>query len=450
MGSRAQTPVVVINAFPAAGHSNSLIQAADYLVKKGFPAYFVCSTEFGPSIKKTGAVFCEHTWAYEHDGVEGREQLQGPDLLIFDLKRVFIDSAPMVYATLKQALETAREQHPGREVVVLQESASVGLWPFVCGAPLPKGYERFPKIVNFHTLFNITWSKDVFPFGLGLPPPTTDEERAQVAAMNEGTKALFKVLGDYADEVFKPLGATKPLGDYFDAIMLTGDVVALQYSPSLDYPRSDLDPKCRFLGLMPLKGLGSDFVAPAWLEELQAIAKLPADSPDKKKIIFVSQGTVANEMEDMILPALKAFSDRSDLRLVATLGHRGRTLPDGFELPANATVIDYFPYDAILPITDVFLTNAGFGGYSHGIMNGVPMVMSGLTQDKPEVSRRAEWAGVAVNLHTQRPTAEALIEGVDKVLADPSYKNRALELKAENEALNPLDTLEKIIWELLQ
>ncbi len=449
MASHAEPPALVMIAFPAPGHCQSLIQAAAYLTKKGFPIYFVGGTEFGPAIKRAGAEYFENTWAYSHEEVGERKGLQGPDLLVFDLQRVFIDSAPLASGLLKQALETAREQHPSREVIIIQESASVGLWPFIYGAPLPKGYEKLPKIVNFHTLFNVSLSKDVFPVGPGLPPPTTEEGRAQVLAMNEGTKQIFKKVCDYANVVFKTIGADKEFDDYIEPLMFTGDVTTLQYSPSLDYPRSDLSPKIRFLGLMPLKGVSPDFVAPKWLEELQANAALPANSTDKKKIIFISQGTVATEMEDLLLPALKALGGRPDLRLVATLGIRGRKLPESVEVPANATVVDFLPYDAILPITDVFLTNAGFGGFSHSVMNGVPMVMCGLTQDKPEVSSRAEWAGLGVNLRVQRPTTEALVEGVDKVLGDPSYKKRIMEVKAENEAMDPLGELEKIVWSLV-
>ncbi|KAH8889146.1 MGT family glycosyltransferase [Thozetella sp. PMI_491] len=451
MAETREPPAIVIVAFPAHGHSASLVQATPYLTSKGFPVYFVGGTEFGPAIKRGGGVLIENTWTFDHENVEERKAIPpGPELLIYDLKRVFLDSSSLVFDLVKQALEAAREQHPGREVVIIAESASVGVQPFVLGAPLPKGYTKLPKIITFHTLFNIGTSKDVFPVGPGLPPPATDEERAQAAAMTQGVTGMFKTLVDYSNEKFKPLGATEEMTDYLDTFMYSGDVTTLQYSPSLDYPRSDLHPHIRFLGLFPLKGLGDDFVAPGWLEELRAIAALPADAPEKKKIIFVSQGTVATEVDHLILPALRAFASRSDLRVVATLGHRGRKLPDDFELPANATVVDYFPYDAILPITDVFVNNAGFGGFSHGVMNGVPMVMSGITQDKPEVSARAEWAGLGINLRAQIPTPEALTEAVDKILADPSYKKRVLEIKAENEAMDPLGSLEKVIWSLVE
>ena len=326
----------------------------------------------------------------------------------------------------------------------------MGMMPFFLGAPLPKGYDKFPKVITYHATFNIMLSEDVFPIGPGLPPPSTEEGRAQVAAMNAGTKAFFQAACDYANPILRPLGTTKNMDDIFDFLMTAGDVTVLPYSPSLDYPRSDLHPQIRFIGLMPLRELSSTFVTPPWLEEIKANAALPAESPDKKKIVFVSQGTVATNHEDLLLPTLKAFAGRSDLRIIATLGKRGKGVPEALKGYDNAIVTDYIPYDAVLPVTDVYITNAGFGAFAHGVMNGVPMVMCGISQEKPEVCARAEMAGLAVNLRTQSPSVESLVDGVEKVLQNPSYKERARQVKKENEDMDPLGSVEQIVWELVK
>ncbi|KAL4870860.1 hypothetical protein BDV12DRAFT_165387 [Aspergillus spectabilis] len=38
-------------------------------------------------------------------------------------------------------------------------------------------------------------------------------------------------------------------------------------------------------------------------------------------------------------------------------------LLEGIELPANAKVVDYLAYDAILPHADAFITNGGMEGF---------------------------------------------------------------------------------------
>ena len=113
-------------------------------------------------------------------------------------------------------------------------------------------------------------------------------------------------------------------------------------------------------------------------------------------------------------------------------------------------VVDYLPYEALLPLTDVFVSNAGYGGFMQSVMNGVPMVLAGTAADKAEVCARAEWAGVAVNLRAQTPGEEAIRAAVETVLGNGRYKKRALEVKEENERLDALARFEGIIEELLE
>ena len=48
----------------------------------------------------------------------------------------------------------------------------------------------------------------------------------------------------------------------------------------------------------------------------------------------------------------------------------------------------------LLPKTDVFLTNGGYGGVQLALRHGLPIVVTGGQEDKPEVAARVAWAGV--------------------------------------------------------
>ncbi|MBT2549661.1 hypothetical protein J7I85_15260 [Arthrobacter sp. ISL-65] len=54
--------------------------------------------------------------------------------------------------------------------------------------------------------------------------------------------------------------------------------------------------------------------------------------------------------------------------------------------------------------------------------NGVPIVVAGDTEDKPEGAARVAWAGVGINLKTGRPKPEAIRDAVQKVLGDGRYR----------------------------
>jgi len=215
--------------------------------------------------------------------------------------------------------------------------------------------------------------------------------------------------------------------------------------PSLEYPRADPSPKIHLAGCLPLRRSKLPSVLPDWWPELEANTTLPADSPTRKKVVFVTQGTIAARFEALLLPTLDVLRSRDDMLVVAVLAARGASLPPDFALPPNARVIDHFPYDRILDHADVFVTNGGYGGFTQAIMQGVPLVMAGVDQDKRENGNRGEYAGVAVNLRTAQPARESIAAAVDRVIGDGEYKRRVLAVKAESEKLDVLSFIDGTI-----
>lgn len=71
----------------------------------------------------------------------------------------------------------------------------------------------------------------------------------------------------------------------------------------------------------------------------------------------------------------------------------------------------------------------------------------GKQDNEAEVAARGEWAGIAVNLRTDTPTAGAIRTGVDKVLGDVEFKARAEKIRGENEEMDSLVQLERLVME---
>jgi len=59
------------------------------------------------------------------------------------------------------------------------------------------------------------------------------------------------------------------------------------------------------------------------------------------------------------------------------------------------------------------------------------------------VSMRAEWTGVGVNLKTGTPTSAAIGDAVDRVLANPSFRERATALAARIEEYDTFGLIER-------
>jgi UDP:flavonoid glycosyltransferase YjiC (YdhE family) len=61
---------------------------------------------------------------------------------------------------------------------------------------------------------------------------------------------------------------------------------------------------------------------------------------------------------------------------------------------------------------------------------GVPLVVAGNTEDKPEVAARVAWTGAGINLKTGTPSVGVIRKAVRKVLGDGRYLRSARDLEA--------------------
>ena len=75
------------------------------------------------------------------------------------------------------------------------------------------------------------------------------------------------------------------------------------------------------------------------------------------------------------------------------------------------------------------VTNGGYGAVQRALSTGVPLVVAGNTEDKPEVAARVAWSGAGINLRTGAPTVGAVRAAVREVLGDGRYLAAARTLE---------------------
>ena len=203
---------------------------------------------------------------------------------------------------------------------------------------------------------------------------------------------------------------------------------------SLDFSRTDLPDSVRFVGWLPT--VGAVHPLPDWWASL----------PDRP-VVLVTQGTLNIDARQLVRPALEALAD-ADVTVLATTG--GVPLP--FPTPANARVADFVPFDSALALAGVVISNGGWGGTIETLAHGVPMIVAGGDRDKPEVAARVDYSGAGLSLHTGRPSARMVRAGYERMLAQPSYRDRARavaeELKALGGAGRAIDYVEEVLAEV--
>lgn len=113
------------------------------------------------------------------------------------------------------------------------------------------------------------------------------------------------------------------------------------------------------------------------------------------------------------------------------------------EVPANVKLMKWLPQNDLLghPKARAFITHGGSHGIYEGICHAVPMVMMPLFGDQGDNVKRLVSRGVGVVLNFYDITADLLVDALDAIINDSSYKERMMKLSAlhNDQPVKPLD-----------
>ena len=93
--------------------------------------------------------------------------------------------------------------------------------------------------------------------------------------------------------------------------------------------------------------------------------------------------------------------------------------------PANARIAPFIPYQALMPLISAMVTNGGYGGVQMALAAGVPLVVAGGSEEKPEIAARVQWSGAGIDLRTGRPKPARIRAAVRRGLDEPGVCDRA-------------------------
>jgi UDP:flavonoid glycosyltransferase YjiC (YdhE family) len=402
----------LIATIPLVGHVNPALPIARQLVERGHEVWWYTGKTLQSKIEATGARFLPIRTGMDFSDPnnvpdslrEKRKNLKGLAQFKFDFKHFFGDSA---VGQVKDLTDILRE-FPAD--VLLSDVCFLGAaWVHETGGP--------PWAAFGITALGII-SPDTAPFGLGMRPDASTLGRLRNGVLNwVFERGLFRDVTDYMNQLRASIGLPPYQRSFFDAVVspylyLQGTV------PAFEYPRSNLPSQVHFIGPY-LPEPPADFTPPFWWDDLKS----------GKPVIHVTQGTVATEADDLIVPTLQALADEDVLVVAATGGEPIENIKA--PLPANARLERFIPYYHLLPHVDIMVTNGGYNGVQAALAHGVPLVAAGQTEEKPEICTRIEWAGVGINLKTKTPTSTQLKNAVKKILASPHYRQKAQLIQAD-------------------
>ena len=400
---------ILIATVPIIGHIHPMLPLARGLAEHGHQVRWCTSDAFQSQVEATGAQFVAsragtyfanfRRETYAPDG----KKLEGAAALKVDIKHLFIEGG------LRQLSDL-------REVAAARPADVVLIDPACIGGLFYAELTRTPiAVLNLLPIgFN---SRDTAPNGLGLPPDSSPQGRMRNQMLNWSIEhVLFHDVQQYWNKTRATLGLP-PTGWLMDKARDV-DLFLQPSVPGFEYPRSDLPPQVHFIGL--LQSPPHAWAPPAWWGDLDT----------SRPVVHVTQGTVANQEPLLIRPALQGLAGEDMLVVVSTGNQPLEALGLG-ELPPNARIAPFLSYAELLPRTAVMVTNGGYGGVQQALAHGVPLVVAGTTEDKPEVAARVAYSGVGINLKTAAPAPEQVQAAVRRLLYDTRYRQRAQALQAE-------------------
>lgn len=404
---------------PIFGHVAPMLSIGRGLVDRGHRVSVLTGRKFGPAVEAHGLTFLplprevDYDDAHLEDWLPDRGRYRGIAAGRYDILGLFVRPLVAQHRAFTEALATG-EFHG-----VVAEAAFMGTLPTLLRVPAA---DRVPIVGVSATPLSLT-SVDCAPFGSGLIPVDSRHSRFRARLLNAVLHGWpLKPIQTAIDAALDEVGAPRPAGNYFDhAIQFD---LTFQLAPTgIEYPRREMPSSVRFVGPLQPPDSGGETL-PSWWDDLDG----------SRPVVHLTQGTMDNvDLGKLLAPGIRGLA-ADDVLVVASTGRRpARELLAllGGRLPANVRMAEFLPYSQLLPKTDVVVTNGGFGGVQRALAHGVPLVVAGVTEDKPEVGARVAWSGSGVNLRTGTPSARRVRRAVRSVLDRPSYRAGAERLQRE-------------------
>ncbi|WP_159500226.1 glycosyltransferase [Microbacterium sp. 18062] len=407
---------------PIHGHVGPVLQVGAALLDRGHDVTMLTGTRFRDAVERRGLSFEPLPGRADFDDrdpdtvIPDRESYTGIRRAQYEIRSLFVETIPDQFRAVSTLVSDLSPD------AVLVDNAFAG------AIPLTRDPGPRPVVAALGVTPLSQSDVGVAPHGLGLAPARTAWDRWRYRAMGVlAQKVLFRGVQQAARRVHAEIGRTldfpiMEVAGRYDLFFQTGP-------RALDYPRPRLSPNVSYVGVIPQDPTAGE--SPTWWGDLDG----------SRPVVHVTQGTIDNlDFGRLVRPTLDALADE-DVLVVVSAG--GRAASEIGPLPANARASSYLRYDRLLPCADVFVTNAGFGGVQAALSHGVPLVLAGVTEEKPEVTARVAWTGAGIDLRTGTPSPDAVRAAVRRVLTEPRFRTEARRLRDDIARHRTIDEIEQ-------
>ena len=144
----------------------------------------------------------------------------------------------------------------------------------------------------------------------------------------------------------------------------------------------------------------------------------------KEKLIYISMGTVNNDMLTLYKRCLRAFS-KTDHQVIMSVGDK-ISIDDLGKIPDNISVFSHVDQIAVLKKADVFISHCGMNSVSESLYFGVPLIMLPQTTEQKGVCERVMQLGAGIKLKKTDPSSFS--DAVEDIIKDERYRKAAVKI----------------------
>ncbi|MGR4866823.1 glycosyltransferase [Caulobacter sp. LARHSG274] len=287
------------------------------------------------------------------------------------------------------------------DVVVSQE--------LLLGAMAAAEARRLPLALLAANIWSLPTMPGAPPFGAGMLPAASDEEKAMHAMVGQMSRGFFQAgLPDL--NTARAALDLPPLADLFEQLD-AARAILLATSRAFDFAPEPLP--------APFAYVGPYLADPAWA---RPFTPPPGDLP----LVVVSFSSLYQAQEP-VLRAIIAALGALPVRGVVTTGP---TIdPAEFDAPANVAVVRSAPHGDLLRDAALFVTHAGHGSTLRPLMAGAPLLCLPMGRDQHDNAARVTHRGAGLTLPADA-APDAIAAAVRRLLDEPAFRTAAQTLGA--------------------
>jgi MGT family glycosyltransferase len=357
------------------GHINPTIGIVKELINRGDEVTYLAGEEFRDKIEKTGAKFKGHKNLLNADFLGGNSNFENNQGLLDGM------------STLKEIIEIIFNSKEKFDYIIYDSSFMLG--------------QEIGRVLKIPTICSNT----TFAVNEKILELQADKFKSQLEEIKP------KIATILSSSFF--MGFIKELKEKYDInfpVMLEQfagkGMMNIVYTSKFFQPYGEsFDESYKFIG-------------PSIADREENI-HIDLDNEDKK-IIYISLGTVFNDLVEFYEDCFKAFKD-VDAKVIMSVGKK-ININMFKEIPSNFIVRNYVSQLEVLRHTDVFITHGGMNSASEGLYYDVPLILIPQSVDQPYIANRVVELGAGITLDKNKITPEMLKESVVKVLSDDNFK----------------------------